>query len=70
MGLPFEKIRQPKTKSVDKAVIFLQALEKPKEFLSLLFFVHQESMVKGGKIRKGILAFLKEALKKPQTARQ
>lgn len=39
MGLPFEKIRQSKTKSLDKAMIFLQALEKPKEFLSLLFFV-------------------------------
>lgn len=39
MGLPFEKIRQFKTKSMDKAVIFLQTVEKPKEFLSLPFFV-------------------------------
>lgn len=39
MDLPFEKIRQSKTKSMDKTVIFLQAVEKPKEFLSLPFFV-------------------------------
>lgn len=43
MGLPFEKIRQSKTKSLDKAIIFLQALEKPKEFLSLLFFVPRKA---------------------------